>query len=189
MRVKSDTMAFHTMIHRKPYLISKHPDTEFVQLQINYLDWDRGVQSADYETAENTETRYIMEPVKAVCSPEGSEIEKVFKAANPNVSALPGGSFAASLEGLITMLSGMTNMQQLKDNIKTIKNLILSSEEIVVHKAVKVLEAYPEFPAQAAVIVWTTAGKNKHTVPYEHIQRLSQIQGRSMDEFAFSTAQ
>lgn len=196
-KIRHYGFSYHDTPENLDLILSKHPDTEFVQLQINYLDWDsEDVQSRRlYETArKHGKPVIIMEPVKGgLLAGEGSEIEKVFKAANPNVSAASWAvRFAASLEGLITMLSGMTNMQQLKDNIKTIKNLIpLSSEEMnVVHKAVKVLRSIPRVPCTGCRYCVDNCPE-KINIPslmniYSDYLKYRAVS--NADEFAFSTA-
>lgn len=134
-------------------ILMRHPDTELVQLQINYLDWENPeVRSRElYETARRHNKPFtIMEPVKGgLLAGAGSQAERVLKAKNPNVSEASWAvRFAASLPGLVAMLSGMGNMDQLLDNIKTVKNLKpLSEDELeAVHEVVKIINSVPQVP-------------------------------------------
>ena len=126
---------------------------EFVQLQINYADWESpSVQSRlCYEVArKHGKPVIIMEPVKGgnlVNLPES--VTRVFKEANPDVS-VPSWAirFAASLEGLVTVLSGMSTVEQMEDNLKNMvpfKPLTPAEQEVIV-KARAALEAIPSIP-------------------------------------------
>jgi hypothetical protein len=99
---------------------------EFVQLQINYADWEsEGVQSRKcYEVARrHGKPVIIMEPVKGgmlASLPEGAAAP--LKAANAEASLASWAlRFAASLDGLVTVLSGMSNVEQMKDNLNMMK--------------------------------------------------------------------
>jgi uncharacterized protein len=152
-KIKHYGFSFHDTPENLDIILTRHPDAEFVQLQINYLDWDsEDVQSRKlYETARRHNIPVtIMEPVKGgLLSSEGSELGKVLKAADPNVSVASWAiRFAATLDGIITVLSGMNAMDQLEDNIKTVKNLkqMSDSELATLREAVKVLNSTPRIP-------------------------------------------
>ncbi|MDR1016758.1 MAG: aldo/keto reductase [Coriobacteriales bacterium] len=108
-------------------LLKAHPEIEFVQLQINYADWDNPAQEArrKYEVAR----RYgkpvvVMEPVKGgnlVTLP--THIADLLRKANPGASLASWAvRFAASLEGVVTVLSGMSDLDQLRDNISYMRD-------------------------------------------------------------------
>ncbi len=108
-------------------ILTAHPEMEFVQLQINYADWENGdVQSRlCYETArKHNKPVIIMEPVKGGLLAEPPRaIRELFRAINPGASAASWAlRFAASLEGVITVLSGMSDAAQMKDNLETFKS-------------------------------------------------------------------
>ena len=152
-RVKHIGFSFHDSAEMLDEILSKHPEAEFVQLQINYADWENdGVQSRKcYEVArKHGKPVIIMEPVKggslATMTPE---IQKLFKDANPDLS-VPSWAvrYAASLEGIVTVLSGMSNEEQLNDNVSYMENFQPLSEEEqgVVKKAVEILNSIPTIP-------------------------------------------
>ncbi len=120
--IKHVGFSFHDTVEPLEKILENYPEMEFVQLQINYADWENdSIQSRQcYELARQYNIPIIvMEPVKggslATMKPE---IQNIFKEANPKVSAASWAiRYAASLDGLITVLSGMSNLEQMEDNI------------------------------------------------------------------------
>ena len=120
--IKHLGFSFHDKADKLDELLTLHPDMEFVQLQINYADWESAsIQSrACYEVArKHGKPVIIMEPVKGgSLASLPAPIEKIFKDADPEAS-LPSWAirFAASLDGLVTVLSGMSTLEQMQDNL------------------------------------------------------------------------
>lgn len=107
--------------------LTAHPEVEFVQLQINYADWEdyENQSRLCYETAlRHGKPVVVMEPVKGgllANPPQG--VADVLKAADPNASCASWAlRFAMSLPGLVTVLSGMSNLEQMRDNLATLKD-------------------------------------------------------------------
>ena len=125
--------------HGKPELLDKvleeYPEFDVVQLQINYADWDNpSVRSGEcYRIARKHGKKIlVMEPVKGGLLAEFSEEgEKILKTVSPDFSIASWAlRFAAGLEGVDTVLSGISNMEQMVDNVRTMKNFQpLSAEE------------------------------------------------------------
>lgn len=119
-KIKHVGFSFHSTPEELEEILKKHPEMEFVQLQINYADWENpAIKSKEcYEMARKYgKPVVIMEPVKGGMLANPPEpVAKILKEANPNTSFASWAiKFAANLDGVITILSGMSNVEQMKD--------------------------------------------------------------------------
>lgn len=152
-KIKHVGFSFHSTPEELDELLNKHPEMEFVQLQINYADWeDPAVQSrACYEIArKHGKPVVIMEPVKGgmLANPPQS-VKEVFLQANKDASFASWAiRFAAGLDGVITVLSGMSNLEQMDDNISYMKDFetITEKEKETLTKAQEALAQIPLIP-------------------------------------------
>lgn len=132
-KIKHIGMSFHDTAEILDMILSERPEIEVVQLQINYLDYDDpGVQSkACYDVAvKHGKKVIVMEPIRG-----GYLVNLPDKAAEV-LDELKGGSYAsyalryaASYPEVFMVLSGMGNMDMMKDNVATFSKFKPFSQE------------------------------------------------------------
>lgn len=151
--IKHVGFSFHSTPEELEAILTEHPEMEFVQLQINYADWENpAVQSRKcYEVArKHGKPVIIMEPVKGgmLATPPES-VADILKAAEPDSSVASWAvRFAADLEGVITVLSGMSNVEQMADNLSYMKTFtgLTDSQKDTLKKAQEELARIPLIP-------------------------------------------
>ena len=148
--------SFHATPDILDELLTNHPDVEFVQLQLNYADWENPNVTAreNYEVArKHGKSIVVMEPVKggALADPP-KEVGKVFKETSPDASFASWAiRYAASLDGIITVLSGMSNLEQMKDNLSYMKDFkpLNMEEQAAIRKAQELMNGSKAIPCTA----------------------------------------
>ena len=151
--VKHVGFSFHSTPEELEEILTAHPEMEFVQLQINYADWEAPEHRSRecYEIArKHGKPVVIMEPVKGglLATPPES-VEKILKEANPEASCASWAlRFAASHEGVFVVLSGMNAMEQMEDNISFMADFkpLDEGEMETIRKAQETLRSIPIIP-------------------------------------------
>ena len=155
-KIKHIGFSFHDDSQLLEELLVKHPETEYVQLQINYLDWES--PSIEAKTCYDLCTKYgkpviVMEPVKGgALANVPKEAEKLFKDYAPDASPASWAvRYAASLPNVMMVLSGMSNLAQVKDNTNYMKEFVsLRKEEVeIVEKAREIIKKGIAIPCTA----------------------------------------
>ena len=152
-KIRHAGFSFHDTAEMLDDILTRHPEMEFVQLQINYLDWEsQWIQSrACYETAvKHGKKVIVMEPCKGgTLARVPAEAEAVFKEYDADAS-VPSWAirFAASLPEVMVVLSGMSNLAQIQDNIGYMKNFVPLKEEEkqLCFKAADIINAQTAIP-------------------------------------------
>ena len=152
-RIKHLGFSFHGTPEALDDILTRHPEAEFVQLQINYLDWDDEKVQAYYcyETARKHGVPItVMEPIKGgLLANPPQAVKTVFHTSNTEASPASWAlRFAASLGGIATVLSGMNSLEQLYDNIATLKNIkpLSIEERDIIAKVVDIYRTIPRIP-------------------------------------------
>ncbi len=180
--------SFHATPDILDELLTAHPDAEFVQLQLNYADWENPAVTAreNYEVARrHGKSIVVMEPVKggALAKPP-TAVQKVFRESDPDASFASWAiRFAASLDGIITVLSGMSNLDQMRDNLSYMKDFkpLNSAEQATVRKAQEIMTGVKSISCTACH--YCTAGcPKKIAIPEIFAARNQQLVWGQLEE-------
>ncbi|MBQ9766543.1 MAG: aldo/keto reductase [Lachnospiraceae bacterium] len=143
-KIKHFGFSFHGTPALLEKIVDEHPEVEFVQIQLNYIDWDNPLVHSGklYEILKKRNIpMIIMEPVKGGTLAKMDEsLEAILKAERPNASVASWAfRFVASLDGVATILSGMSTEEQLADNIGTFMNFepLSEKEEAAIRQVVE----------------------------------------------------
>ena len=151
-KVKHVGISFHDRAEVLDQILTEYPEIEIVQIQFNYLDYnDLSVQSKlVYEVCEKHNKPVLaMEPVK------GGNLVKLPQDAQQVLDDLHGGSnasyairFAASFKNMEVVLSGMSSLEQMKDNVSFMKEFVPFTEEeyTAVEKVAEIFHSHHMIP-------------------------------------------
>lgn len=151
--IKHWGFSFHAGPDILDEILTKHPDAEFVQLQLNYADWENPdvTARANYEVArKHGKSIVVMEPIKggALANPPKA-VQDIFRKANPEASFASWAiRYVASLEGIITVLSGMSDVAQMEDNLSYMKQFkaLDAEEQDAIRQAQEVINGIKSIP-------------------------------------------
>ncbi|MBU5480155.1 aldo/keto reductase [Blautia sp. MSJ-19] len=154
-KVKHVGISFHDKAEVLEQILTEYPQVEVVQIQFNYLDYeDPAVQSRKcYEVCrKHNKPVIVMEPVK------GGSLVNLPEDAKKVLEDLHGGSpasyairFAAGFDGIEMVLSGMSTLEQMQDNLSYMKDFQpLSDTELdAVHKVTEIIRSAHLIPCTA----------------------------------------
>ena len=155
-KIKHIGISFHDSAEVLDLILTEHPEIEYVQLQINYIDWeDENIQSRKcYETAVKHGKRVmVMEPLKGGSLADiPEEAEKLMREAHPDMSPASWAiRFAASLPAVDFVLSGMACEEHLADNLSYMTDFkpLTDEERAVLAKVTDVIKSSSAIPCTA----------------------------------------
>jgi len=155
-KIKHIGFSYHDNAETLDMILTEHPEVEIVQLQINYSDWENeSIQSRKcYEVCRKHGVKIaVMEPLKGgslVNLP--AEAAALLKEANPDASIASWGiRYAASLEDVFIVLSGMSSMEQLEDNMSFMDDFkpLTDDEKKTLDKVVEIISSKDIIPCTA----------------------------------------
>ena len=148
--------SFHATPELLDEILRAHPEVDFVQLQLNYADWENPsvTSRANYEVARSHgKPIVVMEPIKGGTLANPPErVAKILRDANPDLSIASWAiRYVASLDGIITVLSGMSNVEQMDDNISYMRDFkpLSEEEQRAIRRAQEALDAIESVPCTA----------------------------------------
>lgn len=155
-KIRQIGFSYHDNADLLDKILTEHPEVDFVQLQINYIDWDNeSIQSRKcYEVAvRHNKPVVVMEPVKGgTLAKVPEKAETLFKEYLPDMTITSWAvRYAASLENVMVVLSGMSDLEQLLDNTDYMREFkeLTEGEYNVVKRAVGIINESIAIPCTA----------------------------------------
>lgn len=152
-KIRHIGMSYHGDAQLLERILNEHPEIEFVQLQLNYLDWENGVIQSrqNYEVARKYgKPIIVMEPIKGgTLANFPKEIESIYKEVRPEDSIASWAlRFLLDKPGIMTILSGMNTLSDMEENIQTFQqfNGLSQEEQDTIETVTKKLLSVPTIP-------------------------------------------
>lgn len=154
-KVKHVGLSFHDEAAVLDQILTEYPEIEVVQIQLNYVDYeDEGIEGRKcYDVCvKHNKPVIVMEPVKGgslIQLPE--EAQKIFDALEGGSNASYAIRYAAGFDNILMVLSGMSNLEQMKDNISFMKDFkpLSAKEREAVDKVCAIFKAQDLIPCTA----------------------------------------
>lgn len=166
-KIKKMGFSFHDKAELLDEILTAHPEVDFVQLQINYMDWETDtIQSRKcYEVAVKHNKRVIvMEPVKGgTLAKVPKEAETLFKKVQPEMSVSSWAvRYAASHDNVVMVLSGMSSWEQVEDNTNYMQEFkpLTAEEHATIAKATDIINKNIAIPCTSCQYCVETCPKH-----------------------------
>ncbi len=150
-KIRHFGFSFHGTPGYLEALLDRHPEVEFVQIQLNYLDWDNPDVCSGrlYEILRERDLPIVvMEPVKGgTLANLTPELEEMLSAARPGSSPASWAlRFVGSLPGIMTILSGMSSEEQMQDNLATFRSFepLNDADKALIEEVRRTLPTIPQ---------------------------------------------
>ncbi len=145
-KIKHLGFSYHGTPELLVKIVDSHPEIEFVQIQLNYADWDNPLVHSGklYQIlSERNIPIIVMEPCKGgKLANHDEECIEILKSVRPDKSIASWAfRFVGSLPGVTTILSGMSTQEQMEDNMNTFKNFepLSDEEKAAIDKVIEVM--------------------------------------------------
>lgn len=153
-KVRHVGLSFHDKAAVLDKILTDHPEIEVVQIQFNYVDYDDPSIEGRlcYEVCrKHGKPVIVMEPVKGGILAELPDSAKAVLDTKNKSAASYAIRYAASFEGIAMVLSGMSNLDQLKDNLSYMKKFkpLTKDEFAAIGKVQKIFQAQNLIPCTA----------------------------------------
>ncbi|MBR1703482.1 MAG: aldo/keto reductase [Lachnospiraceae bacterium] len=193
--------SFHDSAELLERILTEHPEVDFVQLQINYLDWESPVAQSRlcYETAtRHGKPVVVMEPVKggtlatlperamqvlreAEARPAGADVASDLKHSPASYAV----RYAASLENVFMVLSGMSNLAQLDDNTSYMQEFVPLSdkEQAALLQVTDIMNETIDIPCTSCRYCMEECPMNIHIPAYFGLYNLYSVTGKKTNMY------
>ena len=163
-KIKYLGFSFHGTPEMLKEVAPEHP-WDFAKLQINYFDWDIINAKEQYDIVQKENIPVIvMEPLRGggLCQLSDKALSVINGMNPPQTPASLGLRWAASRNNVITVLSGMSNLKQMKENIATFENYspVSEEEELAAKEIVKIIQEQGEINCTACKYCLEVCPKN-----------------------------